>query len=307
MAVTLVGKKIVVTGVTGQVAAPVARALAKDNEVYGAARFTDAGAQAALEGAGVRCAKIDLAAGDLDSLPTDADYVLNFAVQKSNNWEADLEGNGAGTASLMEHHRQAQGFLHCSSAAVYQPLHDPAHRFTEDDELGDNHRIWSFLKTYSISKIVAEEFARYGARQFGLPTTIARLNVPYGAQGGWPAMQLEMLLAGQPIPVRGGPYTWNLIHEDDILASIPRLLDVASVPATLTNWGGEAVTMEDWCTYLGELVGVKASFVETDQTIEGTGFDTTTMESLIGPLDVSWRDGLRRMVETLHPEKLVSP
>jgi UDP-glucuronate 4-epimerase len=304
VALSLAGKKIVVTGVTGQVAAPVAKALAKDSEVYGAARFTNAEARSELEAAGVRCARIDLAAGDLDALPTDADYVLNFAVQKSNNWEEDLEGNGAGTAMLMEHHKGASAFLHCSSAAVYQPLHDPSHRFTEDDELGDNHRIWSFLKTYSISKIVAEEFARYGSRQFNLPTTIARLNVPYGSQGGWPAMQLEMMLASQPIPVRGGPYTWNLIHEDDILATIPRLLDVASVPATLTNWGGEAVTMEEWCTYLGSLVGVEPSFVETDQTIEGTGFDTSKMESLIGPLDLSWRDGLRRMVEALHPELL---
>ncbi len=35
------GKSIVVTGVTGQVAEPVAMALAKENEVVGAARFKD--------------------------------------------------------------------------------------------------------------------------------------------------------------------------------------------------------------------------------------------------------------------------
>ena len=41
-AAPLRGTKIVVTGVTGQVAEPLACALARDNEVYGAARFNDA-------------------------------------------------------------------------------------------------------------------------------------------------------------------------------------------------------------------------------------------------------------------------
>jgi UDP-glucuronate 4-epimerase len=39
------GAKIVVTGVTGQVAEPLACALARDNEVFGAARFNDAHAR----------------------------------------------------------------------------------------------------------------------------------------------------------------------------------------------------------------------------------------------------------------------
>ena len=147
-------------------------------------------------------------------------------------------------------------------------------------------------------------FARYGSRRFNVPTTIARLNVPYGTWGGWPAMQLDMIVNDQPVPVKGGPYAWNLIHEDDIVGTIPKLLEAASVPATLTNWGGPAVTMEEWCDYIGELVGKKPSYVETDFMIEGTGFDTTKLESLVGPLQVSWQDGLRSMVEALHPEAL---
>ena len=38
------GHKILITGPSGQVAAPIARALAADNEVWGIARFTDAAA-----------------------------------------------------------------------------------------------------------------------------------------------------------------------------------------------------------------------------------------------------------------------
>ena len=42
---TLHGKTIVVTGVTGQVARPLAQALARDNRVVGAARFSDGAAR----------------------------------------------------------------------------------------------------------------------------------------------------------------------------------------------------------------------------------------------------------------------
>src|SRR6202021_3005463 len=87
---TLSGRKIVVTGVTGQVARPLAISLARDNEVYGAARFTDAAARQALEAAGVHCVTVDLAAGDVTALPVDAEFVLNFAVAKTNDWDVDL-------------------------------------------------------------------------------------------------------------------------------------------------------------------------------------------------------------------------
>ena len=157
----LQGKTIVVTGVTGQVAEPVALALAKDNEVVGAARFRDAAARGRLEAAGVRCVPIDLETGDVAGLPADADYVIHFAVAKSNHWDRDLEANSGGLASLMEHHRRATAFLHCSTTAVYKPMGH--HVFSEEDELGDNHGVWPFLRTYSISKIAAEATARWAA------------------------------------------------------------------------------------------------------------------------------------------------
>ena len=49
----LKGKRILVTGVTGMVAAPVAKALAADNTVFGAARLKDPAAREALEAQGV--------------------------------------------------------------------------------------------------------------------------------------------------------------------------------------------------------------------------------------------------------------
>jgi len=269
---TLQESTIVVTGVTGQVARPLAVALARDNRVVGAARFNDAAARAELEAAGIECVPVDLVGGDLGALPEDADYVLNFAVAKTNDWERDLAANAGGLAYLMEHHRRARALLHCSSTAVYKPA---GHRvFTEDSPLGDNHGVWPFLRTYSICKIAAEGTARWGAERFGLPTTIARLSVPYGDNGGWPAIHLHMLLSGH------------------------------AVPAVTVNWGGsEPVSIEEWCAYLAGLVGVEARFEPTNRTIDSVQIDTSRMHELAGRTTVPWREGMRRMATALHPDK----
>jgi UDP-glucuronate 4-epimerase len=301
------GEKILITGPTGQVGLPVAIALAKDNEVWGLSRFGDPVARERLESAGVRCVAADLAAADFDALPDDVDYVLNFAVSKSNDWEYDLSANAESTGMLMARCRSARAFLHCSTTAVYQPKgHD---RISETDALGDNHRVWEFLSTYSITKIAAEAVARTTARQLGIPTTIARLNVPYGDNGGWPAMTLDMMLGGTPVPVHtNAPSLYNPIHEDDIIGQIPGMLAIASVPAMIVNWAGrDAVSIEEWCGYLGGLAGVEPRFVATDQTIESVAIDTTKMHDLVGEAKVGWREGMRRMAAARHPELGIAP
>ena len=294
------GAKILITGPTGQVASPIAQALAADNEVWGIARFTNAAAREALEKSGVRCETVNLAAGDFASLPSDFDYVLNLAVAKSGNWEKDLAANAESIGLLMAHCRKAKAFLHCSSGAVYDPPDDEPR--TESAALGDNHK--PLFPTYSISKIAGEVVARTMARALGVPTTIGRLNVPYGDNGGWPFYHMEMMLAGIPIPVpAGGPARYNPIHEDDIIATIPKLLAVASVPATTLNWCGEQdVSLQDWCNYLGSLVGKEPVFQESDQALRGNPTDPSRMRELVGSTTVDWRDGMRRMAAKFHPE-----
>ena len=117
---TLSGETIVVTGATGQVGFPVAVALAADNDVVAAARFSSDTARQRLEAAGVRCVVADLGSGQLDQVPTDPSYVLNFAVAKSNDWDADLRDNAEGVGLLMAHCRGARAFLHCSTTGVYE-------------------------------------------------------------------------------------------------------------------------------------------------------------------------------------------
>jgi len=299
------GARILITGPAGQVAFPLARSLARDNDVVGVARFSRAGDRERLEAVGVRCVAADLGSDALDAISGDVDVVLHFAVAKSRNadFDADLTANAEGTGRLMSRCRRAKAFLLCSSTGVYQDAgHAP---LTETSPLGDNHRV--IMTTYSICKIATEAVARFGAREWNLPTTIARLNVPYGDNGGWPAVHLDMLLAGGPIPIHPqGPNVYNPIHEDDIVATLPALLDAASVPATIVNWAGhEQTSIEDWCGYLGTLVGREARFVSTDRTIASVVTDTTKMERIAGRTRVAWRDGMRRMVAARHPEMVV--
>ncbi|MDX1874928.1 NAD-dependent epimerase/dehydratase family protein [Mycolicibacterium sp. 120266] len=296
------GAKILITGATGQVAAPLAISLAAENEVWGIARFTDAAARENLERAGIRCVPTNLTAGDFSGVPADVDYVLNLAVAKSGRWDKDLAANAESVGLLMAHCPDAKAFLHCSSAAVYDPPDDDPR--AESAALGDNHK--SMLPTYSISKIAGEVVARTMSRALGVPTVIARLNVPYGDNGGWPFYHMEMMRAGIPIPVPpGGPAYYNPIHQDDIFAMLPRMLAAASVPATTVNWcGDQTVSLQQWCTFIGELIGTEPVFDVSDQALRGGPTDITLMHDLVGTTAVDWRDGIRRMVAAFHPELL---
>src|SRR3954452_22019770 len=112
--VQLAGEKILMTGATGQVANPVAKALARDNEVWAIARFGKKKARADLENAGVQCAVADLAEGDYSGVPGGFTYALHFARASVGEWGADLDTNVGGLLSLMERCSGAKGFLHCS-------------------------------------------------------------------------------------------------------------------------------------------------------------------------------------------------
>jgi nucleoside-diphosphate-sugar epimerase len=300
---TLQGAKILVTGPTGQVALPLTTSLVDQNDVWGIARFNDAAARQRLEDAGVTCVPTDLSTSDFSDLPSDFDYVLNLAVTKGGDadWDRDLAANGESIALLMGH-TKPRAFLHCSSTAVYQHQ-GPGRALVETDPLGDNHR--AMFPTYSLAKIAGEVVARAAAREHGVPTTIARLNVPYGDNGGWPGWHLEFMLAGAPIALRPErPNLFDPIHDDDIARTVPGLLEAASVPATIVNWGGAPAALEEWCGLLGELTGLEPKFEESPNTIGSVHVDLTKMHALVGEATVPLDEGIRRMVAARHPELL---
>lgn len=289
----------VITGVTGQVAETVATTLATEHEVVGLARFTDDDARARLEAAGVECLPTDLVAATFDGVPTGADAVLNFAVTKAQRWDVDLRANAQAAGLLMAHVRPS-AFLHCSSTGVYDPAGSAV--LDESAALGDNHR--PIMPTYSISKIAAEQVVATMCRHLAVPTTIARLNVPYGvgpdgSARGWPAFHIAMMEAGMAIPVDADrPNLFNPIELADIAATVPALLEAATVPATTVNWAGsEQVSLEQWCEFLADRLGLEARFEETADTIGGVTVDTTRMVELGATTSVAWRDGFAALAD----------
>jgi len=154
-----------------------------------------------------------------------------------------------------------------------------------------------------MSKIAQEAVARTCARLYDLPVTIARMNASYGPNGGLPVYHLDAAVAGERVTTRWDPCPYMPIHEDDINRQTAALLDAATVPARIVNWGGDdAVSVQEWCAYFEELVGheVPVDVVETPGTLRGSVADATLRCSLTGPCEVSWRDGLRAAFEARH-------
>ncbi len=119
--VDLAGKKILITGPTGQVALPVVEHFARIADVYALARFRKAEDRDAMESMGATVLQADLAdAASLAVVPEDFDYVLNFAVVKSGDFDYDLAANAEGVGNLMTRCRNVKAFLHFSSTAVYE-------------------------------------------------------------------------------------------------------------------------------------------------------------------------------------------
>ena len=297
-------EKILVTGPAGQIAFPLCQELARDNEVWGIARFSQPASRERVEAAGVTTRVVDLAAGDFGELPEDFTYVLHIAAYLAGGTDHDaaLRVNAEGTGLLLAHCRRARAALVMSTGSVYHPNPDPWHRYGEGDPLGDVHL--PAVPTYSMSKIAEEAVARTAARVLGLPTVIARMNVAYGPNGGMPAFHLDAIVGGAPIPVRHDPSPYSPIFQADINGQLEAILSAASVPATILNWGGdEAVSVQEWCSHLGELCSRTPELVvrPVPRSQAGVVLDVRRRQALTGPCTVSWRDGMRAMLEARYP------
>ncbi len=302
--VSFAGRKILITGATGMVSRPLVREYSRAATVFAMARYGRAEDRKAMEELGGIPIAADLARPEtLSAIPEDIDYVINCAVGRSNKFEYDFPANAEGVGFLMSRCRRARAFVHISTTGVYEYRgHEPR---KETDPLADNHRVMS--ATYSISKIAGERVCMFAAREFGLPTTIARLCVPYGECGGWPYFHLMMMKNGVPIEVHPErPNYYNLVHVRDYIEKIPRLLAAATPEVTLTNFAGSPrVSIEQWCGYLGELTGLQPRYIDNPRAFGSLCTDLTRMHSLVGDTAVDWRDGIRGMVEALAPELLL--
>jgi nucleoside-diphosphate-sugar epimerase len=302
----LSGEKILITGPAGRIAFGLARSLVAENEVWGIARFGDPVTRKKVEALGVTTRTLDIADGAFGDLPTDFTYLLHIAADFSpTDYDRALRVNAEATGFVLEHCRTAKAALVMSTVTTYKPHPDPWHAFREDDPLGDAMAPPS--APYSVSKIAQEGVARYCARSFDLPVTIARMCAAYSDQSGLPVWHLDAIAAGEPVRTRWDPMPYSPIHDDDICAQLEPLLDAASVPATIVNWGGdEPASVQEYSAYFGELLGVEPEVVveEIAGASRGSIGDQTKRSSITGPCRVGWREGFRRVAEHCYPDRV---
>ena len=296
----LQNEKILITGATGKIAFPIARALAKRNEVWGAARLGNPGDRDKLTAAGIRPLLLDMLGADFSAVPRDFTHVFHAAVDPGQgDWRRCARTNGHNSGELLHHCRKAKGFVYCSSGSIYQYQgHRP---LTEADGPGVPLRA-----NYSFSKIAGEAVCTWIAGHFEIPLTIIRICSTYGPLGGAPADRLEMMLKEKPIRLHPDrPNNYNPIYEDDYVEFGIRAMEIAAIPPVVVNWSGsETVSVEDYCTYMGELVGVQPIFEYTPEAHTPLWPDVTLMHQILGRTKVHWRDGMRMMIEARHPELL---
>jgi UDP-glucuronate 4-epimerase len=292
------GEKVLITGATGKIAFPIARALARHNEVWGAARFSSAGGREKLTNAAIRALQLDMSSGDLSQVPDDFTYVFHAAVDPGlGDWQRCLKTNAHNSGKLLHHCRKAKGFVYCSTGSVYK--YQGQRPLTESDEPGTPLRA-----NYSFSKIAGEAVCTWVSEQFGIPLTVIRICSTYGPEGGAPVDRLQLMLQGKPIRLHPDrPNNYNPIYEDDYVELGVRAMEVASTPPLVVNWAGsETVSAEEYCAYLGELVGVKPVFEYTVEAHTPLWPDVTYMHEVLGRTKVHWRDGFRQVVGVRYPE-----
>lgn len=304
----LSGEKILVTGPAGRIAYAVTAALARDNDVWGVARFSDPAQRDEVEALGVTTRAADLMTCDFGDLPQDFTYLLHIAANFENTtYDRAITMNAEATGFLLEHCRNVKAALVMSTVSVYKPHPDPWHRFREDDPLGD--MLAHDPPCYPVSKIGSEIVARYCARAMDIPVVIARMNAAYNERGGLPAIHLDRMLAGEPVTARWDPLPYSIIHGTDIVDQLEALLDAASIPATIVNWcGDEAVSVQEWVPYMAEILGIDARIgtVPMAGASRGAVADPTRRRAITGPCKVHWRDGIRQMVTARCPDRLTT-
>jgi nucleoside-diphosphate-sugar epimerase len=292
------GEKVLITGAGGKIAFPLARSLAGRNEVWGAARFTNPSHRDRLTEAGVHAVQLDVSTGDFGDLPNDFTYVFHAATAEGvEGWPYAVQTNAQASGQLLHHCRKAKGFVYCSTGSIYQYQgHRP---LKEEDPPGVPLR-----SEYSFSKVAGEAVCTWISTQFRIPVSIIRICSTYGPLGGAPADRLEAMLQGRPIRLHPDqPNNFNPIYEDDYVRLGIRAMEVAQCPPLVVNWAGsETVSAEDYCTYMGELVGIDPIFEYTSTAHTPLWPDVTFMHEVLGPTEVHWRDGFRRMVAARHPE-----
>jgi UDP-glucuronate 4-epimerase len=289
----LSGKRVLVTGASGIVALPVAVELAKNNEVFAVARWSDPEQKKLVESQGAQAVTFDLANEDMSALPKNIDVVINYAVLPPNYKNMAYDVNTGGTGRLARLYRDAEAFVQGSTGSLYE--YQGERPLREDDPYG----LHSGGENYAASKIGAEYLMKHLSIDYNLPVTLIRIFSFYGPRGGGMTQRIDQVARGEPVSVYPGVRNVHTpLYEDDYVEKTIGCATIAKVGAEVVNVGGsESCTTQEYCIMAGEMLGKEPIFAENGGSWP-IWADTTKMERLLGPSKVSVREGVRRVLES---------
>ena len=289
----LSGKRVLVTGASGLVALPVAVELAKNNEVFAVARYSDLSQKRLIEAAGALAVQFDMANEDMSALPKSVDVVINYAVLPPSFGNLAYDVNTGATGRLARRYRDAEAFVHGSTGSLYE--YQGERPLREDDPYG----LHSAGENYAASKIGAEYLIKHLSVDYELPVTIVRIFSFYGPRGGGVTQRVDQVAAGLPVSVYPGVRNVHTpLYEDDYVEKTIGCASIARVGGEVVNVGGsQSCTTQEYCEMAGKICGREPIFVENGKSWP-IWADTTRMERLLGPSKVSMREGVLRVLES---------
>lgn len=301
------GKRIAITGATGLIGFPLLARLAEANEVFALARLRQQSDVDDVRRVGATPAVYDAMSTDLSSLPDDIDVVFHLAARTpvrerrtADDQRLSIEANAHGTSRLMSRYRDAEAFVFASTSSVYVPQEQP---MVEGDPF---HVAEHHADGYVLSKIIAESIVKTLSAEWQLPAAILRIAQMYGPRGGAPTVRLDRIRRGANIPVYGnGPNAATIMFEDDYVDKLIVAASVASTPPLVTNFAGTQTTIQEYCTIAGELLGVDVDFVTSSYATRPLPVDLTLMESMLGPVRTSVRDGVARTLAVAQEQRAI--
>ncbi len=172
----------------------------------------------------------------------------------------------------------------------------------------------SFHTPYGCSKGAADQYVLDYARSFGVPACVLRMSCIYGPRQmgtedqGWLAHFLLSMLAGQPISIYGdGRQVRDVLYVDDAvdayLACWRRIGEVTGRAFNLGGGAANAVTLRAAITELEAITGRRSSLSFDDWRPGDQRYfvaDSREAARVLGlPAPVGWRDGLRRLAQSL--------
>ena len=301
--------RLLMTGLTGQLAGSIAAILAPHNEIYGLARYSKPGSKEAVEALGITPLVCDYTSGDFTGVPNDFDYVFHAAADVfPADIETGIKQNAEGTGLLLNHLNRARAWIYVSTSGVYWDHPDPWYAYQETDRCGGSVRINTRF-AYGTSKFAGEAVARSLSRIHAVPLTIARMNWSYGRAsfGGMPVRIITRVAEGEPVPVNPD---WSASAARSTRMTWPSTSGPSSTaPQSAARSPTGAATTR--CRSSRSSRGWRSSSAPLTPSLTWTRSSPTRATStpfrriaLTGPCTVSWQDGFRQIIEERFPGRL---